>query len=240
MKRLCVLGCLLWLTVPAIARSATPVPKESLEKLHADYEKLRNEENPSSSKIQKLTGRCLSFASRNKEESLEAWGLVLDITRRTSSSKLESDREKAVKGLVKYHADNPDLVPLILGHLGREEHAGALKSILKKTESDAVKSACVYSQIVAESRGMDLFHASGKDRQRLRDQLDEIRQQFGDLEISEDKTFRELSDPLAFELQYLYEGADAPDIEGEDLDGIPFKLSDYRGKVIFLDFWGNW
>jgi hypothetical protein len=32
----------------------------------------------------------------------------------------------------------------------------------------------------------------------------------------------------------------APEIEGQDLDGVAFKLSDYRGKVIFLDFWGDW
>ncbi|HYV35975.1 MAG TPA: redoxin domain-containing protein [Gemmataceae bacterium] len=31
-----------------------------------------------------------------------------------------------------------------------------------------------------------------------------------------------------------------PDIEGEDTDGKAFKLSDYRGKVVLLDFWGNW
>jgi cytochrome oxidase Cu insertion factor (SCO1/SenC/PrrC family) len=35
-------------------------------------------------------------------------------------------------------------------------------------------------------------------------------------------------------------GQIAPDIAGEDLDGKPFKLSDYHGKVIVLDFWGNW
>jgi peroxiredoxin len=32
----------------------------------------------------------------------------------------------------------------------------------------------------------------------------------------------------------------APDIESEDLDGVKFKLSDYRGKVVVLDFWGDW
>lgn len=35
-------------------------------------------------------------------------------------------------------------------------------------------------------------------------------------------------------------GKEAPDIEGTDIDGKPFKLSDYRGKVVFLDFWGHW
>lgn len=32
----------------------------------------------------------------------------------------------------------------------------------------------------------------------------------------------------------------APDIIGEDVDGKEFKLSDYRGKVVVLDFWGFW
>lgn len=35
-------------------------------------------------------------------------------------------------------------------------------------------------------------------------------------------------------------GKPAPDIDGEDIDGKRFKLSDYRGKVVLLDFWGNW
>jgi peroxiredoxin len=41
-------------------------------------------------------------------------------------------------------------------------------------------------------------------------------------------------------LRYLAIGKVAPDIEGEDIDGRRFKLSDYRGKVVLLDFWGNW
>ena len=35
-------------------------------------------------------------------------------------------------------------------------------------------------------------------------------------------------------------GKPAPEIVGEDLDGKPLKLSDYRGQVVLLDFWGNW
>jgi thiol-disulfide isomerase/thioredoxin len=32
----------------------------------------------------------------------------------------------------------------------------------------------------------------------------------------------------------------APDIQGDDLDGKFFKLSDQRGKIVFLDFWADW
>ncbi len=35
-------------------------------------------------------------------------------------------------------------------------------------------------------------------------------------------------------------GKTAPDIEAEDVYGVPLKLSDYRGKVVVLDFWGDW
>jgi hypothetical protein len=41
-------------------------------------------------------------------------------------------------------------------------------------------------------------------------------------------------------LRTLRVGKKAPDIAGADFDGKQFKLSDYRGKVILLDFWGNW
>ena len=35
-------------------------------------------------------------------------------------------------------------------------------------------------------------------------------------------------------------GQTAPEISGKDLDGKPMKLSEFRGKVVVLDFWGHW
>ncbi len=43
-----------------------------------------------------------------------------------------------------------------------------------------------------------------------------------------------------FEIRHLAIGKEVPDIVAEDLDGKSFKLSDYRGKVVVLDFWGHW
>jgi hypothetical protein len=42
------------------------------------------------------------------------------------------------------------------------------------------------------------------------------------------------------ELRHLSVGKAAPDIEGEDQNGKRFKLSDYRGKVVFLYFWSEY
>jgi cytochrome oxidase Cu insertion factor (SCO1/SenC/PrrC family) len=52
--------------------------------------------------------------------------------------------------------------------------------------------------------------------------------------------FRALEWVVNFEQRELAIGKVAPEIEGEDADGVPFKLADYRGKVVVLDFWGHW
>ncbi len=54
------------------------------------------------------------------------------------------------------------------------------------------------------------------------------------------KTYGALSAAALFELRNLAVGKPAPEIEGLDVDGQPFRLSDYKGKVIVLTFSGNW
>jgi hypothetical protein len=34
-------------------------------------------------------------------------------------------------------------------------------------------------------------------------------------------------------------GSTAPELAGNDLDGKPLRLSDFRGKVVVLDFWSS-
>ena len=43
-----------------------------------------------------------------------------------------------------------------------------------------------------------------------------------------------------FQWRHLQVGREAPDFLTEDVDGTEFRLSDYRGKVVLLDFWGFW
>ena len=82
------------------------------------------------------------------------------------------------------------------------------------------------------------------ERARIRSEaekmLQAVQKQYANVEIpfygkAGDKARREL-----FELQHLTVGLQVPDIQGVDLDGKAFKLSDYRGKVVFLDFWAHW
>ena len=50
----------------------------------------------------------------------------------------------------------------------------------------------------------------------------------------------ELAGREKFKIEHLSVGGVAPEIIGEDLSGKPMKLSDFRGKVVLLDFWGDW
>jgi hypothetical protein len=58
--------------------------------------------------------------------------------------------------------------------------------------------------------------------------------------VAKDKALEGRLEGFLFELQHLQPGMSAPDTEGNDLDGKAFKLSDYKGKVVMLDFWGDW
>jgi len=64
--------------------------------------------------------------------------------------------------------------------------------------------------------------------------------EFGEVASRRGGTLGDVAQNDLFEIQHLAIGKIAPDIEGEDIDEVHFQLSDYRGKVVVLDFWGNW
>lgn len=72
------------------------------------------------------------------------------------------------------------------------------------------------------------------DRARARTLLCEIR----DMHPESDVWTR--AAPMLFELEHLNVGDTAPDFVGEDPDGNEIRLSDLRGRVVVIDFWGFW
>ena len=67
----------------------------------------------------------------------------------------------------------------------------------------------------------------------------QLKESFADVKVR-DSTMGVFADLALFRIQHLSVGRAAPDIDGEDIDGQRFKLSDYRGKVVMLSFWGHW
>ena len=64
-------------------------------------------------------------------------------------------------------------------------------------------------------------------------------EKYGDVKLPYDETVGEVANTDLFEIRHLAVGKVAPDFEGSDQDGRPFKLSDYRGKAVLLYFWSE-
>ncbi len=115
-------------------------------------------------------------------------------------------------------------------------------------ESPAVPQAQEgYDQFVKDLSPDTLeFLKTGKttDGTDFETMLEEVNKNYADVVLTtrNDKTILvgDKCESTLFELRNLLVGKTAPDIEGEDLDGEAFKLSDYRGKVVVIDFWGDW
>ena len=67
--------------------------------------------------------------------------------------------------------------------------------------------------------------------------LEQAARDFGGVKLPDGGTVGDKAAAELFEMRHLVVGKEAPDIEGEDQEGKKFRLSDYRGKVVLLDFW---
>jgi hypothetical protein len=70
--------------------------------------------------------------------------------------------------------------------------------------------------------------------------FEQTEKQYGDVKGGFRETFGKSASAELFELRNLAVGKTAPEITGTDIDGKPMKLSDFKGKVVLLDFWGDW
>ena len=77
----------------------------------------------------------------------------------------------------------------------------------------------------------------GAEAEKLYEQ---IAADYADVELWSERSLADAAKGELFERRNLAIGKVAPDIVGKDADGVEFKLSDYRGKVVLLDFWGFW
>ncbi len=99
----------------------------------------------------------------------------------------------------------------------------------RATEFEGLFGGEYLKELLAQDRG--------KVTEQIEALLDRAEKEYGEVRIPDGSTVGEGAGKERFEIRHLGVGREAPEIEGEDQDGIRFKLSDYRGKVVLLDFW---
>ena len=65
-------------------------------------------------------------------------------------------------------------------------------------------------------------------------------EQYGDVKVPYGETVAAKAKSEIYEIRHLSVGREVLDIEGPDQEGQPFKLSDYRGKIVLLYFWSQY
>jgi hypothetical protein len=145
--------------------------------------------------------------------------------------------DRAAQLMVDHFADSPEILQVVamLRPGSSREHDALLDQIMAKSTDKSVQGIVKFSVAralssqnseTAEARCIELL---GEVIKRYADVLDPRQQPLGPQ-----------AERLLFAVENLKIGKVAPDIIGTDLDGVGFKLSDYRGKVVVLDFWGDW
>lgn len=153
--------------------------------------------------------------------------------------------ERALAALLSDHLAAEELEAFCLGlqYGGPLSHVSvvdALGKIRGGSPHRKVKAAATFALAVELGSGRADAAKRDENRKTARGLYDELAKTFGDLNMPAGKSYARVASAFVFELDHLGVGSPAPDFEALDETGARFKLSDYRGKVVMLDFWGFW
>jgi acetyl esterase/lipase len=143
------------------------------------------------------------------------------------------------------YADSPDIhhfCEAMAGVTGSPpwavQYERHLRAILDANRDRAVRCAARYALA-------SVVLAAGEDRQGEAEALFE--QFCAEFDGTHAYHYRSIEQEFLFtarmqlkELQFHAVGKPAPEIDGLDLEDRPLKLSEYRGRVVLLSFWGTW
>lgn len=152
---------------------------------------------------------------------------------------------KALDLIVKHHLDNDRVggVCLQLGMRGDPRAEKLIRAVVEESKSRDSRGLALLALGKMLSARADQQGTSDAKRGKLREEAKEalttVSEKYADLDAS-GRNAGEWAKSILFEVEHLAIGLPVPDLAGEDLEGAEFKLSDYRGKVVFLDFWAHW
>lgn len=228
-------------------------PIQQIKKLEKENSNLNRD---FSQKVAKARKEKLSPAEMQKE--LGAAFREMQTTLRENNSKIvevvkENPTAKGMKAFVlksmprdrtgqyskialEFYSEGDTLLPMVTTSALNPSASSkrVLKKVIESEASDKVKNIAKYGM---ESAKMARFRG---DLEEVDTFSDELRGKLESLKDSLPKSFVKTALKKIDAFQNIRVGKVAPDITGIDIDGVNFKLSDYRGKVVFLDFWGDW
>ena len=209
---------------------------EKITKAYAEYQKKQAD----------AAAKALELAKKDPKSEVAADALAWAV----QGLRGKPDRLKEALALVReHHLASPKIKSLVgmVGYVGLPDDAVAefLTAVAEQNPDKATKATALMGlaeryKEKAEPYGRPAPKDADQLRAKAEDLFERVAKEYGDVEAYRGTTFAERAKGELFEMRNLAIGKVAPEIEGEDLDGEKFKLSDYRGKVVVIDFWGDW
>ncbi len=182
--------------------------------------------------------RALDFAvdAADAAGRTDALELSCNVFFRGKSAEFERVRGELWDLVIDKDADEAVLLaPIVERYLSDAQRAAKLG---KRSKAPEIKAACAYVPLNALIQKED---RSEKESKALLDGLKAFVKEHGKVvALGGKKPWSEICEGVIFQVEHLSIGSMAPEIEAADTAGVKFKLSDYRGKVVLLDFWGYW
>jgi hypothetical protein len=178
--------------------------------------------------------------SKSIEES-DGKEYVLEL-QKADRAKLEAEAEKLYTELAEKYL--PDMKPASVALLCQQlyytnDSEMLLRVLYSKGKRDDVRGlACLVLAQVLRRNASDAKTAE-KMQQESEKLFEEAAEKYADIKTAFDGPVGTKAKNELFDMRYLSVGKVAPEVEGTDQDGKRFKLSDYRGKVVLLDFWSE-
>jgi hypothetical protein len=218
----------------------------------------------------KYVGRFLKLAEENPKDpaAIDALDWIVQHGQTGTGGNPEAPYNRALDLLERDYLDHPRLGTIVqsLRGDGSSRAEKLLRAVLEKSRSRDVRGQACLALGQSKARQAEVLRvietrpdvlprieeAYGKeDLARLRKQgpdgilkeaeafFERATAEFGDVKEGS-RTVGEQAKSELFEIRTLAVGKPAPAIEGKDLDGKPMTLADFKGKVVLLDFWGDW
>jgi hypothetical protein len=213
--------------------TASEERRAEVERRHAELDA----RDPAPAYVARLAD--LAARAKGTETAARALLRVLELDR-TPAQAPASPARSALAELLAEHLGSPQLrdVTRILQYasLDRATRRDAYAKLAAGSKLDEVVAGSLFSLALE----LTVDEARGGDHARARALLVDVGERFGAFASPFGRTYGELAAGFVFELDFLQLGMVAPDHEAVDQDGVRFRLSDYAGKVVVLDFWGLW
>jgi hypothetical protein len=163
----------------------------------------------------------------------------------------QSLAKAALDRLIANHAAQPELKDVLADlrwasyswafHIaGKDRLVAFYEKVIEKNKNKEAVAGATFNLAftlhqASQRRDEDLDDKTREaDKERAARLFRQLARQYPDTEPAKE------AEGYVFEMERLQIGMVAPDFVGKDADGKQIKLSQFRGQVVVLDFWGFW